>query len=121
MLVYIIRNRFNYLHDIVWFTLNLHNTPLEILLKSEKNVHVFVCTCICWLLLSNQNFKSPYIKAEVVEEVMRWLGKVGQQNSCPNWDAFPHASQLGLCNYYVHVLVCTYVHAGDCTCMCIYM
>jgi len=29
---------------------------------------------ICWQLLSNQNFKGPYLKAEVVEEIMGWLG-----------------------------------------------
>ena len=29
---------------------------------------------ICWKLLSNQNFKGPYLEAEVVEEVIGWLG-----------------------------------------------
>ena len=29
---------------------------------------------ICWKLLSNQNFKGPYLEAEMVEEVMGWLG-----------------------------------------------
>ena len=28
----------------------------------------------CWLLLGNQDFKGPYLKAEVIEEVMGWLG-----------------------------------------------
>ena len=27
-----------------------------------------------YLLLSNQKFKGPYLEAEVVEEVMGWLG-----------------------------------------------
>ena len=31
------------------------------------------CTGICWLLLGNQNFKGPYLEAEVVEEVTGWL------------------------------------------------
>ena len=48
-----------------------------------KNVHEHVqymyrglyCTCvICWQLLRNQNVKGPYLEAEVVEEVMGWLG-----------------------------------------------
>ena len=34
-------------------------------------------TLICYLLLSNQNFKGPYLEAEVVEEVVGWLGLVG--------------------------------------------
>ena len=34
---------------------------------------------ICWKLLSNRNFNGPYLEAEVVEEVMGWLGWVGQQ------------------------------------------
>ena len=41
-------------------------------------VHVRVdCThgiAYCWLLLGNQNVKGPYLEAEVVEEVMGWLG-----------------------------------------------
>ena len=28
----------------------------------------------CWLLPGSQNFKGPYLKAEVVEEAMGWLG-----------------------------------------------
>ena len=32
---------------------------------------------ICELLLSNQNFNGPYLEAEVVEEVIGWLGLVG--------------------------------------------
>ena len=40
-------------------------------------VHVHVCMYICWLLLSNENFKGPYLKAEVVEEIMGRLGLVG--------------------------------------------
>ena len=35
-------------------------------------VCMYVCMYICWQLLSNQNFKGPYLKAEVVEEVMGW-------------------------------------------------
>ena len=52
------------------------------------HVHVHVCCMyltlfihvplsnkyICWKLLSNRNFKGPYLEAEVVEEVMGWLG-----------------------------------------------
>ena len=37
-------------------------------------VHVHVCMYICWLLLSNENFKGPYLKAEVVEEIVGRLG-----------------------------------------------
>ena len=38
-------------------------------------VHVHVwCTYLSHiLLLSNQNFKGPYLEAEVVEEVIGWL------------------------------------------------
>ena len=32
------------------------------------------CKLTCWKLLCNQNFKGPYLEAEVVEEVMGWLG-----------------------------------------------
>ena len=38
------------------------------------HVHVHVRICICWLLFSNQNFKGPYLKAKVVEEIVGWLG-----------------------------------------------
>ena len=37
------------------------------------------CMGICWLLLGNQDFKDPYLKAKVVEEVMGWLGWAGPQ------------------------------------------
>ena len=36
--------------------------------------YICVYMYICWKLLSNQNFKGPYLEAEVVEEVMGWLG-----------------------------------------------
>ena len=38
--------------------------------------YLHACTCMysCWKLLSNRNFKGPYLEAEVVEEVMGWLG-----------------------------------------------
>ena len=35
---------------------------------------MYVCIHVCWWLHSNQNFKGPYLEAEVVEEVMGWLG-----------------------------------------------
>ena len=46
---------------------------------------VYTCTCmymytctlymyVCWQLLSNQKFIGPYLEAEVVEEIMGWLG-----------------------------------------------
>ena len=31
----------------------------------------------CWLLLGNLDFEDPYLEAEVVEEVIGWLGFVG--------------------------------------------
>jgi len=34
------------------------------------------CGYTCTLLLSNQNFKGPYLEAEVIEEVIGWLGLV---------------------------------------------
>ena len=36
---------------------------------------------IYWKLLSNQNIKGPYmyLEAEVVEEIIEWLGRVGPQ------------------------------------------
>ena len=37
-------------------------------------IYVHTCTYVCWNLLSNHNFKGPYLEAEVVEEVMGWLG-----------------------------------------------
>ena len=46
--------------------------------KCVMYVHVHVHdTHICYLLLSNQNFKGAYLEAEVVEEVIGWLGLVG--------------------------------------------
>ena len=37
-------------------------------------MYMYMYMYICWLLLSNQNFKGPYLEAEVVEEIMGWLG-----------------------------------------------
>jgi len=50
--------------------------------RRHKHTHAQVknnactCTLFCWLLLGNQNVKGPYmyLEAEVVEEVMGWLG-----------------------------------------------
>ena len=39
-----------------------------------ENYLYYACMYICWKLLSNRNFKGPYLKAEVVEEIMGWLG-----------------------------------------------
>ena len=38
------------------------------------NIHACTCQYVCWKLLSNQSFKGSYLEAEVVEEVMGWLG-----------------------------------------------
>ena len=50
-------------------------------------MYMYMCMCtrvcmymhICWLMLSNQNFYGPYLKAEVVEIIVGWLGWVGLQ------------------------------------------
>ena len=36
--------------------------------------YMYMYMCMCWKLLSNRNFKGPYLEAEVVEGVMGWLG-----------------------------------------------
>ena len=43
-------------------------------LKGQRACAVIKYMYIYWLLLSNRNFKCPYLEAEVVEEVMGWLG-----------------------------------------------
>ena len=41
-------------------------------------VTLYIYTCkLC--MLSNQTFRGPYLEAEVVEEIMGWLGWVGPQ------------------------------------------
>ena len=47
------------------------NTTTKVYRHVHVPVHVHAC---CWLLLSNQHFKGPYLVAEVVEEIMGWLG-----------------------------------------------
>ena len=66
---------------------------------------------ICWLLLSNKNFKGPYLKPEVIEELVGWL--LHDLNYAFTHAA--HAFQVGSCNYcgkqdHVHVTTvqCTY-------------
>ena len=42
----------------------------------QCTIYMYMCKCtyICWQLLSKQNFKGSYLEAEVVEEIMGWLG-----------------------------------------------
>ena len=53
------------------------------LLLSNFQIHIShsksSCTCsyLVNVFVSNQNFKDPYLEAEVVEEVIGWLGLVG--------------------------------------------
>ena len=41
---------------------------------SSYIMYMYMYTYTCLLLLSNQHFKGPYLEAEVVEEVIGWLG-----------------------------------------------
>ena len=75
------------------------------------------CMWICWKLLSNQNFKGPYLSGRGDHGVAR-VSRPATSNKIvtvydPNWDAFAnaaHASQLGSCNYkYMYVL---YMHTS---------
>ena len=79
-----------YLHSFI--PTHLHTLPYHIQCSCTFVYTICTCTCMCphthmhtymyirtyihtcWLLLSTQNFKSPYLKAEVVEEIMGWLG-----------------------------------------------